>query len=1118
MVTLQYRLLLGLQQLFRLLGVAAPEHGETGLGLVVLLERDAGLLRIELQRVEALLAPTRIVAVEEPAAGVHRQVLLAQVVAQVHAVGDAGQVGDDERGTVPGLGLHEGAQGMYVLGTGGDRGHVDVLVGHGDHAQVLLRGRLASGGELGHRAPGGRLGGLATGVGIDLGIQHQQVDVLARGQRMVQATEADVVGPAVAADDPDALAHQVVGDGEQPPRAFVVDAAQQHLQLLHPAPLFHDAGLIRLVGSEQVLEQLRLELVTQLGQQHLGLVNVLVDGKAEAQAELGIVLEQRVVPGRPPPFRVGRVGGGGQVPAVDGGAAGGIGDEHAVTEHLSGKTDVGRLAAAQAGAGELEQRLRQHRRLHLRPGHLAAIVLAELLEEGPVDAVLLQDLLLGHHVQRLVAGVALVPRRADIGTEAAAGAVVGRHLVGDVEPLELLAPHGAVAETLGCILELLLGEDLGADGRVGTDEGTLAALDAQIRIPAGQLQGDGALFPGGGAQGPGAVRRYLAHRQFITLTGDEGGGDFAHELRGLIGHRRPEIEIALHAGGQLHLVQVVQRRIDGGEVALHDLAPLASVGLLHRLLDLLDRLPALQYAGNGEEAGLHDGVDAPPHASAPGHLVGVDDPQLHLLLQHLLLQGARQGGPYGFGGSTGVEQEHATGSRLLQQVEALHELGLVATDEARLAIADQVAGANGTRTEAQVRNRHRTRLLGIVDEVALHELVRLLAEDLQGVLVGAHGAVGTQAVEKALHHPFHVPVARIGLPFQAGVAYIVVDADGEVVLRLRLLQVVEDCADHARRELLGGEAITATDDARQGSELLPATGHVLGKGADHILVERLAGGTRFLAAVQHGDGLRRSGDGRHQVFHRERPVEPYPHHAHLLALAEHVLHRLFHRLGPGPHEDHHPFGVAGTEVVEEVVVAARELRQLVHGLLDDAGQRLVVGVHRLPPLEVDIGVLRSATQHRPVRRERPVTVFDEVAGVHHGADGLVVDELHLHQFVGGAETIEEVDEGDLAAQGGGLGHQRRVHHLLHRAGGEHGEARGAGGHHVGMVAEDGERLGRDGTGSHVNHRGGQLAGDLVHVGDHQQQPLGGGEGGGEPPPPAPHRARHRRHRPRSASR
>ena len=36
-----------------------------------------------------------------------------------------------------------------------------------------------------------------------------------------------------------------------------------------------------------------------------------------------------------------------------------------------------------------------------------------------------------------------------------------------------------------------------------------------------------------------------------------------------------------------------------------------------------------------------------------------------------------------------------------------------------------------------------------------------------------------------------------------------------------------------------------------------------------------------------------------------------------------------------------------------------------------------------------------------------------------------------------------------------------------------------------------------GAGAHVEHGGGQLAGDLVHVGDHQQQALGSGEGGGQ---------------------
>ena len=69
---------------------------------------------------------------------------------------------------------------------------------------------LAGGGELRHLADVGSLGSLAAGVGVDLGVEHEDVDVLAGSQHVVQAAEADVVGPAVAAEDPDGLLGQVL--------------------------------------------------------------------------------------------------------------------------------------------------------------------------------------------------------------------------------------------------------------------------------------------------------------------------------------------------------------------------------------------------------------------------------------------------------------------------------------------------------------------------------------------------------------------------------------------------------------------------------------------------------------------------------------------------------------------------------------------------------------------------------------------------------------------------------------------------------------------------------------------------------------------------------------------
>jgi hypothetical protein len=66
-----------------------------------------------------------------------------------------------------------------------------------------------------------------------------------------------------------------------------------------------------------------------------------------------------------------------------------------------------------------------------------------------------------------------------------------------------------------------------------------------------------------------------------------------------------------------------------------------------------------------------------------------------------------------------------------------------------LARGDQVGGADRLGAEAQVRGGHGAGLLGVVDEVALGVVFGVFgADDLDGVLVGAHGAVGAEAVEE----------------------------------------------------------------------------------------------------------------------------------------------------------------------------------------------------------------------------------------------------------------------------------------------------------------------------------------------------------------------------------
>ena len=226
---------------------------------------------------------------------------------------------------------------------------------------------------------------LPAGVGVDLRVQHQHVDVGPGGQHVVEPAVADVVGPAVAADDPDAA----LAPGRRPGRA----GAGRPACPAAPRASFSAAtrsrwaaipASVRWSASSSAADEGRVEGARQAGQQLAGVLGLLVQREADAQPELGVVLEERVGPGRPAPVRVLGPGRGGQVAAVDRGAAGGVGDHRAVAEQLGQQLEVGRLAAAGAGPGELEQRLQQLDvldRAQVEPG---AVDVRQGQEEVPV--------------------------------------------------------------------------------------------------------------------------------------------------------------------------------------------------------------------------------------------------------------------------------------------------------------------------------------------------------------------------------------------------------------------------------------------------------------------------------------------------------------------------------------------------------------------------------------------------------------------------------------------------------------------------------------------------------------------------------------------------------------
>jgi hypothetical protein len=79
--------------------------------------------------------------------------------------------------------------------------------------------------------------------------------------------------------------------------------------------------------------------------------------------------------------------------------------------------------------------------------------------------------------------------------------------------------------------------------------------------------------------------------------------------------------------------------------------------------------------------------------------------------------------------------------------------------------------------KAQMGNGDGAGFLGVVHEIALRIEIGFLADDLDGVLVGADGAVRAQSEEEGAHHLFRVPSSNAASKSQGGVGDVVHNAN-----------------------------------------------------------------------------------------------------------------------------------------------------------------------------------------------------------------------------------------------------------------------------------------------------------------------------------------------------
>ena len=122
------------------------------------------------------------------------------------------------------------------------------------------------------------------------------------------------------------------------------------------------------------------------------------------------------------------------------------------------------------------------------------------------------------------------------------------------------------------------------------------------------------------------------------------------ELGDLTGDRRATVLRRRHRRADRNREELRERRVDGGDVALHDDIAALAVAVADRLLQPGDRFVGGQDIGEREEARLHHRVDPTGQTGRLGHRGGVDGVQVQASVEHDLLHLDRQAIPDLVGG------------------------------------------------------------------------------------------------------------------------------------------------------------------------------------------------------------------------------------------------------------------------------------------------------------------------------------------------------------------------------------------------------------------------------------------------------------------------------------
>ena len=384
-----------------------------------------------------------------------------------------------------------------------------------------------------------------------------------------------------------------------------------------------------------------------------------------------------------------RPGGRRQVASVNRRAAGGIGDDGPIAEELGHQLQVGRLAAAGAGAGELEQRLEQLRPLHRIGLHQLPVDLRDLQEElktRPLARRCSSDLVsmliaLCRATSLLTAGQTSTQTPQPVQSSGATWIVI--RCPGRSWPVHgrERKPGGAPARAEGSKTLLRIT----ACGQTNAQRPhSMQMSGSQIGISCAMLRFSSRAVPVGNVPSGGkaltGTRSPLPAR--ITAVTRSMKSDAPACIAG------SRFRSPVNTAGIATSCSDSRAPVHRGEVPPQDRLTPLPICLFDRILDFPDRMFAGHDVRKSEEAGLHHRVDSWPQPRLARHAVGIHHKKPQPLFDDLFLDAARQLLPDLVRAVGAIQQEDRARLGVLEHVEPVEEPELMAGHEIRA--ADQV--------------------------------------------------------------------------------------------------------------------------------------------------------------------------------------------------------------------------------------------------------------------------------------------------------------------------------------------------------------------------------------------------------------------------------------------